>query len=706
MRRLILLGAGLWLVAVPCKAGANDLLSDALPEVSASAERRPQSLQETPMSVTAISGEELDSSGIGNSVDLQLRVPELVVSTNTAFGHPYLRGVGTDITGIGADPSIAFYMDDVYQPRAVDAIQDLYDVERVEILKGPQGTLYGRNATGGAIHFRSKPPERGTSVWGDLLYGEYNEVRTRAGFNLPLMDGRAYTRIAFLRKRRDGFTDNPIGDDLDDADLWSTRAQLLLLPSDRVEILLGGDYSDENSSRNIAPKVDTRYPSVSVDVLGASVPSDPRTVKLNYHTSANVTKWGLSSRIAVDLGEAVLRSVTAYRYSELDEGIDIDGTEVDFARNDPDEESKAYSQEIELTSKGGGELEWLLGGYYFWEDATQDYRIGLPMVPLLIQPSAKNETTAYAAFGQISRRLSSKLRATVGLRYSYEDKDHSIDSSTNGLPTASSDGSDDWDAWTPRFVVQYVFNENMMLYASASRGFKSGGFNSNAIQTPQDFDPEFIWSYELGLKSMLFDDRLRVNLVGFWYDYDDLQVVRWDGSVATVLNAAEARGRGFEAEIVTRPLQGFQTRTSLSLLDAEFTDFSTSNPDASDPDALQDLSGNTLPRAPEVAFYGAAHYTRRIANYGYATLLGEYTYKSKIYFDAFNAKGVSQNPYEIWNARLSFESADGRWHAALFGKNLTDEVYKNNVVRNSALIGTLQLFGPPRTFGVEAGMRF
>lgn len=278
------------------------------------------------------------------------------------------------------------------------------------------------------------------------------------------------------------------------------------------------------------------------------------------------------------------------------------------------------------------------------------------------------------------------------------------------MPTGSVDDDNDWDAWTPRIVLEYRPHPDLMLWASASRGFKSGGYNSVSIQDPPGFDPEFIWSYEAGVRGSILDERLRFGASAFYYNYRDLQVSRWDalsaGGVATILNAARARGYGVEAEIASRPLRGLELSLDVAYLEAEFTKFSTANPDAPDPDEILDLDGNTLARAPRFSVHASARYTWPVAAFGYATVRSDYGYRTEVFFDPFNADGVRQGGYGLFNVFASLTDAGERWSLSLYGRNLADRTYRQNVARASALIGTLQMWGPPRTFGVEIGLRY
>lgn len=684
----------------------------ALDEIIVTSQRRAENLQTVPISVQAFSSEELDRSVIENSYDLQQRVPGLVITSVATLGQPYLRGIGTDIVNVGSDPSVAMFIDGVYLARSVSSIQDFNDIERIEILKGPQGTLYGRNAAGGAISIVTADPSHSLESSFDLLYGNYDKVRARAMGNLPLGE-RAALRTSVLYSYREGFTRVlPFDRKIDDEDYWSVRTKLLLEPTDAVSFVLSGEYYEERSSRNSAPKLNGDTFSPARDLFGAQIPSDPRVITANRVNRGAVDQARVAGTLQWQLGSVVLKSISAYTETENRLDLEVDGTDIDFIYDTFDETSQTFTQELQLASSGDRRLEWVLGLYYLNEEADQRLPIGIVPFGALIDYDTANETDAYAVFGQATYRLLDKLRLTTGARYSREEKsarfDHTI-TDPFGILTGFPPGihiltlpEGEWSAWTPKFGLDYFVTDDAMLYVSATRGFKSGGFNLQG--SGEVFDPEYLWNYEGGLKATWLEGRLRTNLAAFFYDYQDLQVNTYTGVATLITNAAEARVRGLEAEIDLLLAKGLRLDLTAALLSAEYEDYVTSNPDAADQTALVNLAGNRLPRAPKEAASAGIEYTLPDFPHGELMLRGELKYQSHIFFSPYNTPIVEQPGYALFNARVGYVSPSGRWEVSLFGRNLGDKLYRQSQTHDRALFGTLDSWGPPRTYGIQFGM--
>ena len=690
-----------------------------LEEVIVTAERRERNLQQVPISITALTGDDLDASVVENTIDLQYRTPGFVFKTNSIWGQPYIRGVGSDLITAGADPAVATFVDGVYQSRAYSALQDFFDVDRVEVVKGPQGTLYGRNATAGAINIISNEPQPEFGARGDILFGNYSKFRLRGLVNIPLVEDRVYFRASAMSSNRDGFTHNSfLGTDIDDEDYWAVRGQVKILASENVEIMLSGDFAKERSSRAAAPHPDPVNGINLAFAFGGTSPADPREITHDFLNFQNVDAWGLSAKIVWDAGPVTVTSITAYRDTEMALGLDLDSTEIALVINEPFGTSETFTQELQISSTGESRLEWLMGAFYLSEDAFQQLNVGFPLFAALNQPTGDIDTEAYALFGQATYSLDEKWSLTAGLRYSHESKDEvlvQIFSDDFGLITGIPGGfrveledSQTWDAWTPRFVVNYQATDDVMVYLSATRGFKAGGYNTDGPQDP--FNPEFIWSYEAGFKSMLAGGRARFNAAAFYYDYTDIQLLTIPdgappGTFPSVINVPKARVMGLEAELFMRLTENFEFSTAALLSDAEFREFIAIDPNNPQLGEV-DRQGAQMPQAPDFSITVAAEYDWAAWDAGRLTLRGEFRYQSMIFFNTFQDPVVSQDGYSLFNARLAFESANGRWSASVFVKNLTDKLYTQTKIRQDPIVGNLRFWGAPRTFGVQLGMRY
>lgn len=713
---LALLGAALACAVVGGPAAAQD--SPRLEEIIVTAERREVDIQRAPLSVAALTGAQLDASTIQSTIDLQYRMTGFVFKTNTVLGQPYIRGVGSDIISAGADASVATFVDDVYQSRAVASIQEFFDLDRVEIVKGPQSTLFGRNVTGGAVRVFSKRPQPELAAEADVLYGNYDRVRLRGVLNAPLAGERLSVRLAGLLTDRDGYTDNVLsGRTLDGEDLWAVRGQVLFAPTEDFELLLIGDYSDEDSTRTLGNYPDTGC-CVNLGILfGGVVPSDPRKVTHDVDDRARARARGLSARLTWDSGRLKVTSISAYRKTSFTEALDLDATNVPAVANFPMEDSDTFTQDVQLTSDTSGRLEWIAGLFYLRESAFQLLDIQLPIFSAYSRPSGDIDTEAYAIYGQGSYRLTDRWRVTTGIRFSHEERSQdfaqtisdplgAVTGAPGVIELAGSD-SKAWDSWTPKLGLEWFGSDTLLVYGSASKGFKAGGLNSNALQPA--FDPETLWAYEIGLKSSPWDGRARFNVAAFWYDYDDIQLLTLapdapTGAFPIVVNAAAATVKGVEAELQAQLTRGLALDAAVTLLDAAFDEFVSIDPN--NPTGDSNRAGQPMQQAPDVSTSLGLQYGWDVGAAARLTARGEWRYTSEVFFNAFADPFVRQAGYSLFNARIGIEGGEGRWYVAAFGRNLGDKLYAQTKVRQDPLVGNLNVWGAPRTYGVELGARF
>ena len=677
---------------------------------------RPLNSQKLPATVNILSEQELDSAGIGSTIDLQYHVPGLVLKTNTVLGQPYLRGIGSDIISVGAEASVATYVDGVYQPRAVGSIQDFYDVERVEVLKGPQGVHLGRNVVGGAVSIISHDPAPYYDAYADVLYGSYDKYQFRGAVNVPIEGTSLAFRLAGSVIKRDGYTDNIfLDEDLDDEDFYAWRGKLRYAPSVDFDVLFSTEHAKEDSTRALGFQT---HPTKAVNggvLLGGTVPNDPRDVFQNIDQFVRVETNRHSLKLSWVLDGVDFMSTTAYQESDIDLALDLDATEIDFSSNFPSETSKSFSQEIRLSSNRGTALSWVAGAFFLHEDATQILDVRLPLAGVRNFPKGSVDTDAYALFGELGYKFSDAWQGTAGMRYSYDRRKHDFSQiiedpmGTLGPPgttTLIQNETESWDALTPELTVSYSPKRNAMFYAKASRGFKAGGFNTTGFQP--SFGPEFLWAYEIGLKVNFPYQGIRFNGALFYYDYKDMQLATLApsapiGTFPSIVNAAKATINGLDLKMHMQATNNTDLSLGLTLLDAEIDEFISVDPN--NPAADPDRSGNPLPQAPDISFNLVANHNWALENHGYLALRGEYRYQSAIYFNPFKDSVVKQGGYGIVNASLSFESRKGHWYAELFGNNLTDKEYAQTLFRQDPMMGLLQCWGAPRTVGLRVGYR-
>ncbi|OGS99090.1 MAG: hypothetical protein A3H99_04340 [Gallionellales bacterium RIFCSPLOWO2_02_FULL_59_110] len=673
-------------------------------------------MHKVPVSMAALTGEDIEQSKIVSIVDVQQHVPGLTVTrASTGQSLLFIRGIGTDIVGSGVEGAVAVYIDGVYQSRSSGTAMQFVDVSRVEVLKGPQGVLYGRNATGGAINIVSRAPGAETSGQFDILAGSYNRKMVRGTVSGSLSENAVNGRLSFLHDSDDGDTHNALLNlkgNSSDAD--ALRGSLQFLSGDNLVVTFNAHYYRDNFTTAFKPL----HPAVNplFAKFGATVIGDPRTVMQNLPNEVDMTQSGIDAKAEWDLGAAELTSITALHKTDYNiERADLDGTEIPLISvGSPTtgigipEVTNFFSQEFTLTSNNNGPLSWTgLLSYTHQKVDAPGFNFFFPLLNLTTDSVAIVVTDALGVGGQASYSWANGLRLTGGARYSIETKDLEKDQTyVNGTLVGSMIGRKTWSSVTPKLVVDYSPDKNRMYYASATKGFKSGGFNTVAPQPA--FDPETAISYETGIKSRLLDDRLLLNLAAFYTKYNDMQVSivlgGAGGIYSEIKNAAKAVSKGIEASAVLKPTARFELSGGVQLLDARFAEFITIDPQNPALGAA-DRKGNPLSRAPDVTANLAAQYTWPAAG-GALTLRGEGSYRSKIYYTPFRNDYASDAGLTVWNALLAYESSGKTGiYGAAFVKNLSDKTYTRAIFDPQGL-GYLAYYAPARTIGVRLGYRY
>ena len=745
-RNTKLLAAALTAAAAPGTVFSQSA-SDGPPridEIVVTAERRSETLQDVPVSISAVSGETLEESSIFDTEALASTVPGLVLQKDVV-GKAVIRGIGTENFTVGGDPGVAVYVDGAYMARSSTAIFDFFDVERVEVLRGPQGTLYGRNATGGVINVISRAPTDEFEGQVKLTAGDFGMLRSEAAISGTIANG-IRGRVAGMYSERDGFTDNVFAgagdrglDELDSKDLWAVRGRLDFDLGDSATLELIGEIYRDDSNPPAFWYTDDTLPWES----GTSeFPRDLRTVSQGYEaetpgfTSLSVgqanrqDQTGLTARLSWDFENLSLTSVSAYRDIEFDWINDGDGLSdflvVYFQRDESDQ----FSQDIQLASTGSGPFQWIAGAFYLTEDSEGLYAI--PLGPGFAPPGGftvafdgTNETEAFGIFAEGSYSFGDFV-LTAGLRYSDESKD-----ATLATPLFEGDTtfpvqtqSDSFDALTPRLVLEYQALEGVNLYGSITRGFKSGGYSllDNPINA---FDEETIWAYEVGMKSQFAEDRVRLNLSAFVYDYEDQQLSQVTNLATQTSNAGSSSIWGLEAEFVALLGDNFRIDGNFAYLDTEFDEFCTTDTrntelpldpancsfddGAGGTFATSNLAGNDLPRAPDLTAFLAGTYETSLTADINGFFRAEWQHTGDQFFSVFNRPNVAQDAYDLFNASVGVAAANGSWTARLWVRNLADEEYFSNLFESGVtdtLVVPQGFVGPPRTWGLTLSLNF
>ncbi|WP_339913335.1 TonB-dependent receptor [uncultured Brevundimonas sp.] len=719
--RALLWVSGIALMAAAAPAAAQQApeangQTTTVDEIVVTARRRDERLQDVPVAVTALSSATLETLQATDIGDLQGAVPNLSLHVGDASNAVvYIRGVGQVDSLAFADPGVGIYIDDVYLGRAQGAFLSVYDVDRIEVLRGPQGTLYGRNTIGGAVKFVSTPlsAEPGGRV--ELSVGDYGLRAFRGALGGALAGDNLLAKAAVSLTQRDGYAHNAFDGRSDgDQDQIAGRLAFEYRPSDDVSLRLNIDASRDRPDTSRTPARAT-----SVFGLYPATTTDPFQVDADYNDLANLDTFGVSLTGEWVLSDTLTaKSITAYRTMDYITHLDLDATPMPFFGIYDDEQQSQFSQELQLTYAGE---RWNVVGGLFYFDETDSTFAGLfgPAISVITAELNDYHNRSWAAYGQGSYELGERLNLTAGLRYTYEQKDfvRTQDLILGGTTTprrgdtgfrlASIDTSSDWSSLTPKIGLDYRVSDDVLAYVSISQGFKSGGFDGRAGDatgaTP--YEPETLWAYEAGLKSTLFDHRLIANLAMFWNDYTDLQLSSFTadsggGFRALFTNAGAATIRGVELELMARPTAALNLTAVVSYLDGEYDEYIG-------PGGLDISNQRTLVNAPEWSGRLGGVYTVDMGPGGMFKFGADASYRSKTYPTVSSSEVVAQGAFTLVDAFARWEASSGRYFAELGGKNLTDERYIEHAFDLSASPGyQLAYYGAPRTVRFTVGARF
>ncbi len=703
----------------------------ALEEVVVTAQKRATDLQTTAAAISAYSSEALLNRGISDIEDLGRANPSMDVSLYQGEAQIYIRGIGySGIIG-GTDSSSALHLDGVYVSRSSSAVPGFMDIDRVEVVRGPQGTLYGRNATSGSINLIHKRPTEEFSAKSKLSLGNYEHYKAFGAISGALSDNLR-ARLAMQLENHEGYTDltrlDGSSHEAEAKDDFTARFTLEYDLSDSVLISLSGDYYEADDTQvvwhrmNAGAQTNPFFQQYIANLGGVLSENYSRDLFSDLEHENNPRIWGLTGRVEWDLGDYQLTSITAYRETNPfnhDEGDFTAAFGVDQLR---EEDHKQFSQEFQLSSPQDRALSWLVGFYYFTEenDVRNEYflpfvdeQYGLPNDDncCLLELNGTGETDAWAIFGEATWDITDNLELLVGGRYSEEERGGRNDVLLRNfipgvLDNVAGFNDETFDSFTPKVGLNYTLNEDLFIYASISEGFKSGGFNVGSYQqTP--FEPEEILAYEIGIKADLFDNRLRLNSALFFYDYDDLQIQDVENNNTVVRNAAKAEIFGLELEGTALITENFLVDFGFVWLNAEFTEGALMDPKAPAL-GIQELDGNNLPRAPEFKAVLGAQYEIALSSGSSLQFRVDYSWQDEVFFSAFNVGQLSEDAYDWTKAKVTYSSADRNWSLAAYVDNISDEEVFTNAtywgdIVDSVAAGSL---APPRTYGVELNYNF
>jgi iron complex outermembrane receptor protein len=719
--------------------------SFALEEVVVTARRREESLQDVPIAVTALTGQELALRGASDISELAQSIPSVTLepsrATNTTL-TAFIRGVGQQDPLAGFEQGVALYLDDVYLARPQGTMLDIYDVERIEVLRGPQGTLYGRNAVGGAIKYVTRRLSDEFEGRVRASYGAYDQMDFVGTVSVPVSDSfRIGGTVASFQ--RDGFGDNlTTGEDQYNKDIVGYRLSAEFEPSDRLLVRLAYDKTEDDSN----PVAGWRpFPGA---VSGAPVLDDvfdttagaadlPTTAGINGNNSVENEGWMVSVDWNVT-DTITLRSITADREDYTESVIDFDSLAVPDFDAPVIYDNEQFSQEFQLLWNTD-RVNAVLGYYYLDAEASNDFDVVLGQIgPVTAYTGGVVETEAWSVFGDLTYNVTDRLSVAVGVRYTEDERRADIfranylgtgspflgnDSALLLAVTSDYEADQTYDDTSPRFNVSYKLTEDATVYAGYSKGWKAGSFDPRGANfaTPaveEGFDAEELDSYEAGLKATWWEGRALTNIAVFYSEYTDMQIpgsvgVDSDGDgvndsfVGTVTNAGDSEISGIEVEGSFLFTENFSAQYAFSLLDAEIKEWIVGGVNVADQREIQ----NT----PEEMAFIALNYDVPLAG-GDLRVSANWSYKGDItQFEVAN-EFIDQEAYSLYNASITWLSSDDAWLVGLHGKNLGDEEYRTagycfgfSAGCPSALgieDNTTVFFGPPRTWTATVEYRF
>jgi iron complex outermembrane recepter protein len=807
-------------------------------EIVVTAQKRAENVQDVPIAISAFTAEALSERAVTSVAALSNIAPNVTLDAGTPFSgssavlSAYIRGIGANDFAFNIDPGVGIYLDGVYLARSVGANQELPDVERVEVLKGPQGTLFGRNTIGGAISIVTHDPGKEFRFKGDVTLGKFGLIQTRGTVDLPLGESLS-SSFSFATKNRKGyvkriafpgaenFASTPItnykaagydniglGREGGDGN-WNIRGKLKYDNSGAFRVTFSGDYSDIDQEA-IANKLIGTTPAVfagtyncaiaepvavgtncgggppsfaflpaigglttlfnNPTVYGVNTDANPNNNRLPYdnrfvtssldtsyangNNYSKLKSYGGSMILDFDLGENIaLKSITGYRELHWNVGMDLDGSPLNFLHTSFTMNQKQFSQEVQLLgSAADKKLNYVLGAYYFKESGDlHDY---VTFAEGLLQVDGPNDlaTKNYAFFGQVDYKFTDQFAITVGGRYTHENKSfEGFQSDANGLtykilsflaginagPPACANINPINDAcriaagfpnagqplryyiagtqkkvfnnFSPKVGLQFRPNDDVMLYGSWSKGYKTGGWTtrlSNPLPTAPDFEEEKATTFELGLKSTLIDRRLQVNAALFQTNYKGIQLNFQQGVSPTIQNAGDAKIKGFEVEVTAAPTDAFTINASIGYLDAKYTNVLVPAQVAANPFQAGVFPGATLPKTPKLKFNISPRYEVDMGDSGKVILLADYTHSSSLWNDTERAFLLRRPSTDLLNGSITYRDGGEHWDVTLGMTNITNERY---LVTGQAQIAGGQFYGTysrPREWYAKLGLKF
>lgn len=678
-------------------------------DIIVTATRRAESLQDVPVAVTAVTTDTLGAADVSTIRTLTQVVPGFIGSRNMGVFQPVVRGVGSTGISIGDEPNIATYIDGVYQPESAANWIDLVEVERVEVLRGPQGITFGRNATGGLINVITPDPSFSFRGKGAFRIGrmrnDANDYDARIYLTGPVTDTVAADFAGLYRKTEGYIEDLVRGGGLGDQQVIDVRSKLMYEPSSRFKVVVTGEYFDQDSTTNSPQPIDgntagRRFP-------GVILPTEPWQASLTDVPDLNLKRWNVALHTSLDLGSVVLDTTGGWMNLRWFQNTDSDATNIKLGNFPAEFNAESGSQEIKLSSNNSSPFQWLLGGYFYQFGGNADiapFTTPDPDQPLrgpVLEPDLSGRS--FAGFAEGIYEIQQGLFITLGGRYTTETRNYTQRLFGN---VVVDDAEETFDNIDYKVGVRYELTPRTSVYANYGTAFKSGVFNMAAL-SDEAVEPETIDAAEFGIKSDPLP-WLRANLAIYHYDYKGLQLQSKDdvGSSYVLQNAANAKIYGGEFEAFVVPTDDLNLRAAVAYTHARYEDFTDAQgffprDDGGNFVEAFDASGNTMTRAPEWSGSFGAQWGSDVGG-GRMTVAGNLSWSSRVYYDFANI--FSQPSYALISGSVTWSPDDERFKIGLWGTNLTNESVLQTI-RPGAL-GTDGFYEQPRKVGLSVETRF
>jgi iron complex outermembrane receptor protein len=694
--------------------------SGALEQVVITAEKRATVLDKTPETITVLNGSKLAETGVAGLEDVVALVPNASLTTSVGAAQLYIRGIGNVFTLAGGDPGVALYTDGTYISDLFSTGASMFDLQRIEVLRGPQGALYGRNATGGAMNLISAKPTDTFKGQTSVLFGDYGRKEVEGFVSGPLGDSSTSARLSFQLKKLDGYAPNAIaGNVYGPVDPTAPGAANSVAPSSlddlntrALRLQTSTDLGDAGSLRLIATasrQKDNGPNVVALDALSVF----GTTFAAPTNTARNAVYNGAGNLVDVDtlqaiyerpMGSNTLTVSASSRNSSAIRDSDLDGTPLTNFSSRFNTQSTDRSVDVHIASDESGAWRWLVGATHLEFDQTQDFVITLPYVSLFSGGVVK--TRSNALYGDVRYALAPQLTIGAGLRLSQDEKT-ATEYSVSPFRNVTGTPSGMWNSTPGHVGLEWNLSEDTMVYSKVAHGFKSGAINAGAVQ-PETVKPESVTSVELGAKTSFLDKKGSFSAALFTSSYKDLQMNQIVGVNNILVNAPEAKINGLEMEMLVRPISPLTLGASLGLMDPTFTEFTNEDKNLRSPQVGPiSLKGNQLTNVSRAQASLNVEWKQAMGAYQ-TSLSANYVWRDKFYFNEFNTADAMQEAYGMLNLATSIRPTGGKWKLYAQLRNATNTAAMTSLSVYSPLLGSMRAatYTPPRNLGVGVSIDF